>query len=107
MRTARNVAIVALLAVPIAFLPGGGNAASAIVTALTIAFLASLGVAGRQLYRQNRLTVDTLPDGERAVLMGAVGILVLMVVGADELLGGGGAGAVLWVTLVACAVVAI
>jgi hypothetical protein len=32
---------------------------------------------------------------------------VLMVAGADELLGGGGFGAVLWVTLVACAVLAI
>ena len=30
-----------------------------------------------------------------------------MIAGADELLGGGGLGAVLWVTLIACAVLAI
>lgn len=107
MRTPLNVAIVLLLAVPIAFVPGGGNAADALLTALTLAFLATLVLAARQVYRENRLTVDTLPDGERAVLLGAVGALVLMVAGADELLGGGGGGAVLWVTLVACAVVAI
>src|SRR5439155_946943 len=83
-RTELNVAIVLLLAVPIAFLPGGGNAADALLTALTLAFLATLVLAARQLYRENRLTVDTLPDGERAVLLGAVGVLVLMIAGADE-----------------------
>ena len=41
------------------------------------------------------------------MLLGSVGVIVLMVAGADEMLGGGGLGAVLWVTLVACAVIAI
>ena len=72
-----------------------------------MAFLATLGFAARQIYRENRLTYDTLPDDQRAVLLGSVGVLVLMVAGADELLGGGGFGAVLWVTLLACAVLAI
>jgi hypothetical protein len=107
VRVARNIAIIALLAVPVAFLPGGGQAARGVVAALTLAFLATLGFAGYQLYRNNRLTVDTLPDDQRAVLFGSVGVLVLMVAGADPMLGGGGFGAVLWVTLVACAVIAI
>ncbi len=107
MRTARNVAIIALVAVPVAFLPGGGQAAQTVITALTMAFLASIGFAARELYRGNRLTVDTLPDDQRAVLLGSVGVLALMVAGAGPLLGGGGFGAVLWVTLVACAVIAI
>ncbi len=107
MRTARNIAIIALVAVPVAFLPGGGQAAQTIITALTMAFLASIGFAGRELYRGNRLTVDTLPDDQRAVLLGSVGVLALMVAGAGPMLGGGGFGAVLWVTLVACAVIAI
>jgi hypothetical protein len=34
-------------------------------------------------------------------------VIVLMIAGADEMLGGGGLGAVLWVTLLACAVLAI
>ncbi len=107
MRTARNIAIIALVALPVAFLPGGGRAAQTVITALTMAFLASLGFAGWQLYRGNRLTVDTLPGDQRAVFLGSVGVLALMVAGAGPMLGGGGLGAVLWVTLVACAVIAM
>jgi hypothetical protein len=107
MRNARNIAIIALVALLVAFLPGGGQAADAALTVLTMAFLATLGFAARQIYRENRLTYDTLPDDQRGVLLGAVGVLVLMIAGVDEMLGGGGIDAVLWVTLVACAVVAI
>ena len=107
MRSARNIAIIALIAVLVAFLPGGGQAAEAAVTVLVLAFLATLGFAARQIYRDNRLTYDTLPDDQRAILLGAVGVIVLMIAGADEMLGGGGLGAVLWVTLLACAVLAI
>ena len=72
-----------------------------------MAFLATLGAAARQLYRDNRLTFDSLPDDQRAVLYGSVGVIVLMIAGAGKMLGGGGFGAVIWVTLIACAVVAI
>ncbi len=107
LRTLRNVAIIAVLAVPVAFVPGGGNAAQAVLAALGMAFLASLALAGRQVHRQNRLTFDSLPDDQRAVLYGAVGVIVLMIAGAGKMLGGGGLGAVIWVTLMACAVIAI
>ncbi len=107
MRTARNIAILALIAAGVAFLPGGGNAAQAVIAAVMMAFLATLAVAARQVYRENRLTFDTLPDDQRAVLLGSLGVIVLMVAGADEMLGGGGLGAILWVTLMACAVLAI
>jgi hypothetical protein len=106
-RTLRNIAIIALLAVPVAFLPGGGRAADAVLALLSMAFLAALAFAARQVYRENRLTLDSLPDDQRAVLLGSVGVLALMVAGADEMLGGGGFGAVLWVMLVACSVIAI
>ena len=107
MRTIRNIAIIALIAILVAFLPGGGQAARAAVTVLMMAFLATIGFAARQVYRENRLTYDTLPDDQRAVLLGSLGVIVLMIAGADEMLGGGGFGAVLWVTLIACAVLAI
>ena len=38
---------------------------------------------------------------------GSIGVIALMVAGAGKLLGGGGFGAVIWVILVACAVIAI
>jgi len=107
VRTVRNIAIIAILAVPVAFVPGGGGVAAAVLAALGMGFLASLAAAGRQVYRENRLTFDSLPDDQRAVLLGAVGVIVLMIAGAGKLLGGGGLGAVIWVTLMACAVVAI
>jgi hypothetical protein len=107
MRTLRNIAIIALLAFPVAFLPGGGAAADTVLTALMMTFLAMLGFAVWQVYRANRLTFDTLPDDQRAVLLGSVGVIVLMVVGAGEMLGGGGLGAFLWVILVVCAAIAI
>jgi hypothetical protein len=107
LRTLRNVAIIAVLAIPIAFVPGGGNAAQAVLVTLGMAFLASLALAARQIHRENRLTFDSLPDDQRAVLFGAVGVIVLMIAGASKLLGGGGFGAVIWVTLMACAVIAI
>ena len=106
-RTLRNIAIIALIAVPVAFLPGGGRAADAVLALLAMAFLAVLAFAARQVYRENRLTLDSLPDDQRAVLLGSVGMLALMIAGADEMLGGGGFGAVLWVMLVACSVIAI
>lgn len=107
LRTLRNVAIIAILAVPVAFVPGGGNAADAVLVTLGMAFLASLGVAARQIHRENRLTFDSLADDQRALLFGAVGVIVLMIAGASKMLGGGGFGAVIWVTLMACAVIAI
>lgn len=107
LRTVRNVAIIALIALAVAFLPGGGQAADAAIAVLMLAFLATLGFVARQVYRENLLTFDTLPDDQRAVLLGSLGVIVLMIAGADELLGGGGLGAVLWVTLTACAVLAI
>jgi len=107
LRTVRNVAIVLLLAVPVAFVPGGGGFVQGLLALLLMAFLASLGAAARQIYREDRLTFDSLPDDQRAVLYGAVGVIVLMIAGAGKLLGEGGFSAVIWVTLMACAVVAI
>ena len=107
LRTARNIAIIALLAVPIAFVPGGGGVAQAVLAALLMGFLASLAGAARQIYREDRLTFDSLPDDQRVVLFGAIGVIVLMIVGAGTLLGEGGLGAVIWVTLMACAVIAL
>jgi hypothetical protein len=106
MRALRNIAIIALIAVPVAFLPGGGAAARAVVAALGIGFLASIGFAGWQGYRANQFTISTLAEAPRAVFFGAVGVLVLMVVASDELLATGG-GTLVWIGLIALAVVAI
>jgi hypothetical protein len=106
MRITVDVAIIALLALGVAFVPGGGDAAEAATTALVIAFLAVMGVAGRRLFLQNRLTIDTLSDRDRGLLYGGLGLLVLMVAGADSLLDTAG-GTLLWVGLLALGVIII
>jgi hypothetical protein len=106
MRALSDVAIIAVLALGVAFLPGGGNAARALTTALLIAFLAVMGVAGRELYRQNRLTIDSLSDRDRGILYAGVGLIVLMVAGADSMFATAG-GTLAWIGLVAIGVLVI
>jgi peptidoglycan/LPS O-acetylase OafA/YrhL len=102
VRTARNIAIIALLAVPIAFVPGGGNVADAIIVALTCAFLAGAAAMVYVLWRQNQMTFSTLSDSRRAMLYAAVGGIALLIAAQNELSEVTG-GIVIWIALlVAC-----
>ena len=106
MRTARNVAIIMLLALLVAFAPNGGNFVDAILTAISLAFLAAICWMLYVLSREKQLTLATLTDGRRAILYGALGVLALCVAGADKLFRTGG-GTVLWIAMLAGAVFAI
>ena len=106
MRALRNIAIIAVLALIIAVVPGGGNAARAIVAAISLLFMALIGLAAWQIYRQNRLAYSSLTDGQRAVFLGALGAIVLMIAGYNELTDTG-AGLVVWLAVVGAAVFAI
>jgi hypothetical protein len=78
MRNLRNVAIVMLLALLVAFAPHGGNVADAILTAITMGFLAAIAWTVFVLSRQNQLTLAGLSDGRRAVLYGGLGLILLL-----------------------------
>jgi len=106
VRTARNVAIIMLLAIPVAFTPSGGNLAEALLTALTMGLLAGVAWAIYVFSRENQLTLATLSDGRRAVLYGAVGLIALLIAGSDKLTATGG-GTLLWILLFAAAAAAI
>lgn len=106
MRTARNVAIVMLLALGVAYLPGGGNLATAVLTLLTMALLAGIAWMLYVLSRENQLTLSTLTDGRRAIFYGAFGMLALLVAGASKMFATGG-GTLLWIVLLAISVAAI
>ena len=106
MRAARNIAIIALLALIVAVIPGGDNAARAILAAFSLAFLALIGFAAWQLYRQYRFTYLQLDDRQRALLLGAIGAIVLMIAGADELTESGG-GLVIWLAILGASIFAI
>ncbi|HET8863482.1 MAG TPA: hypothetical protein VFM94_09560 [Solirubrobacterales bacterium] len=106
MRTLRNAAIVMLLAAVVAFAPAGGNAADAILAAITMAFLAAIAWAVFVLSRQNQLTLATLTDGRRALLYGGFGLIALLIAGKDEMFASGG-GTLAWIFLLGGAVAAI
>jgi len=104
MQTARNVAIILLLALAVAAVPGGEATAETILVAISIAFLGAIAWFVYRLYRDQQFTLATMSDGRRAILFGAVGAMLLLIVGYEEFSGGG---IVLWLGLMAAAVAAI
>jgi hypothetical protein len=76
LKTARNVAIVALIAAAVYFLPGGGRAASTFEALLLVAFGFGIAYLGMRLYREHRVALHSLGDRHRALLYGALAITV-------------------------------
>jgi hypothetical protein len=95
-----------LLALLVAVLPGGGDLANAVITALTMALLAGIAWMLYVLSRENQLTLSSLTDGRRAIFYGAFGMLALLVAGSDKMFATGG-GTLLWIILLAASVAAI
>jgi hypothetical protein len=106
VKAARNVAIIMLLALIVAFLPGGGNVAAAIITALTMALMVGIAWMVYVFSRENQMTLATLTDSRRALLYGAVAMILLLIAGTDKLFSSGG-GTVLWILLFAGSIAAI
>lgn len=95
-----------LLALAVALLPGGGNMAEAILTLLTMALLAGIAWMLYIFSRENQLTLASLPDNRRAILYGAVAMIVLLVAGSDKMFSTGG-GTLLWIVLLGASIAAI
>jgi hypothetical protein len=106
MQTVRNVAIIAALAAAVDFLPGGGEAADAVLTALSMVFFAAIAWLVYRLYREQQLTLATLSDARRAGLFGAVGGIALLVAAYDDMVDWSG-GLVLWIALLGACVAVI
>ena len=79
------IAIILALAAAVALLPGGGTAAGAVGTALSIAFLGTLAWFGARLYRENRSALMSLEDRWRAILYGAIGVVVVTLAATSRL----------------------
>jgi len=95
-----------LLALAVAYLPGGGNWAEAAITLLTMGLLGGIAWMLYVLSRENQLTLSTLTDGRRAVFYGAFGMLALLVAGRSKMFATGG-GTLLWIVLLAASIAAI
>lgn len=106
MRTLRNIAIIALLALVLAAVPGGGNVAEGILALLLVTFLAMIAAAVYMAYRRNEFAYMTLTDRQRLFLLGGLGAIVLMIAGTDELLDSS-LGALVWIIVLAASIFAI
>ena len=99
MVLARNFAIVALVALALVLIPGGGNGLDVALTVLSLAFFTAIALLGVRLYRQNRFTLDSLTDRQRLVLYGSVALAFLTFTATERLFDIGGAGVLAWLAL--------
>ena len=103
MQTAWNFGLIALVALVLELLPGGGNLLDVLLTALTIAFFAAIALLVARMYRQYRLDIETLDSHIRLALYGSLAIAVLTFTATDRLFNSGGAGVIVWFALLALA----
>ena len=103
MQFAWKFGVIALVALVLVLLPGGGNALDVLLTALTIVFFASIALLVARLYRQYRLDIESLEPNVRLALYGSLAIAVLTFTGTDRLFNTGGVGVLLWFALLAVA----
>lgn len=95
----RNVLIVMLLALLVTVAPGGGNFVSALLTTLTLTFVAAIGLLLVRVWNETSMTRDTMTDNQRLVFYGSLGALALMIAGLDEMLSTG-LGSIVWIGVV-------
>ena len=99
----RNLAIIVGLALVVWLLPGGQTGARTISNLLTIVFVAGLLFLGYRVYMEQRSNLGLLDDRVRALLYGALAVLVITLVATRRLWDAGGLGAVAWLLLIAAA----
>jgi hypothetical protein len=95
--------VIALVALALVVLPGGGNALDVVLTALTMVFFAAIALLVARAYRQYRLDLESLDQNIRVALYGSLAIVVLTFTGTDRLFDAGGVGVLLWFALLALA----
>ncbi len=71
-RLLRGFAIVALIALAVTLLPGGGNGVDVFVDLLRALFLVALAAGGWRLYYSQQFWLNSLSDLQRGVLYGAI-----------------------------------
>jgi hypothetical protein len=103
VRTAAKFAIVALIALALLALPGGGSALDVALTLLTIAFFTAIALLGYRLFRQYRMEIESLDGPLRLVLYGSVGLAFLTFTATNRLFDEGGVGVLAWLALLGVA----
>jgi hypothetical protein len=106
MPLARNIAIIALVALAIVAVPGGGTAADVVVAVISLAFLGVMAWFGRRLYMENHMTLWALTTAHRALLYGGFAVAFMTFV-ATPRLWESGAGTLAWLVLLAASASAV
>jgi hypothetical protein len=96
-RTARNIAIVLLIAAAVYALPGG-RAANIFESVLLIGFGVGIGYLGLRLYRENRVALYGLGDRYRGLLYGGLALGMFLIV-AQKRMWQSGIGELAWFVL--------
>ena len=95
---ARNLGIIALVALAVAILPGGSTAATFVLAVLSLGFVAAIGLLGYRLYMENKLTLWSMSTQHRALLYGGITVAAMTLI-ATSRLWSGGFGPVMWFVL--------
>jgi hypothetical protein len=82
---ARNLLIIAAIALAIVLVPGGGTAADLVVAVISLAFLTVMALYAYRLYMENRLTLWSLTSAHRALLYGGFALAFMTIVATTRL----------------------
>jgi hypothetical protein len=103
MATAAKFGVIALVALVLTVLPGGGGALDVTLTLISIAFFTAIALLGYRLYMQFRGELSTWPDEQLWALYGSIGLAFLTLCATNRLFDAGGAGVILWLGLLGAA----
>ena len=103
MQFAWKLGVVALIALVLVVLPGGGAALDVVLTVLTVAFFVAIAFYGYRLFRQYRFELDSLTDKQRLVLYASLGAALVTFTATNRLFDTGGLGVLAWFALLGAA----
>jgi hypothetical protein len=106
MNHLRNAVIVAVLALGVWALPGGGTAADFFAALLFVLLTVGLGLFAGRLYLEHRVGIYGLGDRYRGLLYGALGVAVWTLAAGPRLFETG-AGTIVWFLLMGGAAYAL
>ena len=98
-QTIRNIAILVVIALVVAFAPAGGEGADLVRKVLNAAFIVVVALIVGTLYRQYRGEIFGLGDQWRFALYAAVG-LAIVTVSITGRMWETGAGAIIWIAVI-------
>ena len=95
--------IVALIALVLFLIPGGGSLLDVLLTALSIAFFTAIALLAARLYREHSFTIESLSDRQRQALYGSIGLALLTFAATRRMFEEGGLGVIAWLALLGIA----